>query len=290
MIVYSTISSFRAMRRALASNITVGFVPTMGALHDGHLSLVREARKENDVVVASIYINEKQFGPNEDLDRYPRQLERDTELLKSMGVDHVLAPSNDEMYGPNFATYVEAPKGFEETREGKARPGHFRGVATVITKLFHIVQPTRAYFGQKDAVQCALIRRLVQDLNFPVDITVLDTVREPDGLAMSSRNAYLSTSARRAAPIVYAALCAAKDLYYLTKPSTTSQMLEEAVRQVLQSESQVDDIEYIACDNYETMAPLLTIGDETAVLSVAVKIGSVRLIDNVVLGRFDSST
>jgi pantoate--beta-alanine ligase len=285
MIVYSTISSFRAMRRALASNVTVGFVPTMGALHEGHLSLVRQARKENDVVVASIFINEKQFGPHEDLDRYPRQLENDTELLKSLGVDHVWAPSNDEMYGPNFATYVDAPKGFDETREGKARPGHFRGVATVITKLFHIIQPTRAYFGQKDAAQCVLIRRLVQDLNFPLDVTVLETVRESDGLAMSSRNAYLNTSARRAAPIVYAALCAAKDLYFLTKPSTTSTMLEEAVRQVLQSESQVDEIEYIACDSYDTMTPLINIGEEIAVLSVAVKIGSVRLIDNVILGR-----
>jgi pantoate--beta-alanine ligase len=273
------------MRRALASNVSVGFVPTMGALHEGHLSLVRQARKENDVVVASIFINEKQFGPHEDLDRYPRQLENDTELLKSLGVDHVWAPSNDEMYGPNFATYVEAPKGFDETREGKARPGHFRGVATVITKLFHIIQPTRAYFGQKDAAQCVLIRRLVQDLNFPLDVTVLETVRESDGLAMSSRNAYLNTSARRAAPIVYAALCAAKDLYFLTKPSTTSTMLEEAVRQVLQSESQVDEIEYIACDSYDTMTPLINIGEEIAVLSVAVKIGSVRLIDNVILGR-----
>jgi pantoate--beta-alanine ligase len=285
MIVYSTISSFRAMRRALASNVTVGFVPTMGALHEGHLTLVREARKNNDVVVASIFVNPKQFGANEDLDRYPRQLEHDKELLKSLGVDHVLTPSNDVMYGPNFSTYVHAPEWFEETQEGRARPGHFRGVATVVTKLFNIVQPTRAYFGQKDAAQCVLIRRLVQDLNFPVEVRIMDTVRESDGLALSSRNAYLSTSARRAAPIVYAALCAAKDLYHLTTPATTSQMLENTVRQVLQSESQVDEIEYIACDSYETMMPLTTIGEETAVLSLAVKLGSVRLIDNVVLGR-----
>mmetsp|Transcript_6210 Transcript_6210/g.9072 ORF Transcript_6210/g.9072 Transcript_6210/m.9072 type:complete len:287 (+) Transcript_6210:59-919(+) len=286
MIVYTTISSFRVMRKALASNITVGFVPTMGALHEGHLSLVKEARQNNDVVVASIFVNPTQFGANDDLDKYPRQLTRDTELLKSLGVDHVFAPTNEIMYGPNFATYVNAPEGFEEhTEEGKARPGHFRGVATVVTKLFNIVQPTRAYFGQKDAAQCVMIRRMVQDLNFPLEVVVLDTVREFDGLAMSSRNAYLNDEARRAAPIVYAALCAAKDLYALTSPTTSFRMLEETVKQVLKSEPQVTEIEYIVCDSYDTMKPLTVIREEPAVLSLAVRIGSVRLIDNIILRR-----
>jgi pantoate--beta-alanine ligase len=276
----------RAARQSLSKQLSVGFVPTMGALHAGHVSLLERAKDENDVVVCSIFVNPIQFAPTDDLDRYPRQLLQDEALLQELGVHHLFCPPNPkELYGDNFLTYVD-PVGFDDlTREGQARPGHFRGVATICTKLFNIVQPTRAYFGQKDATQTVLVQRLVADLNMNLDIIVVDTVREPDGLAMSSRNAYLSPLERAAAPIVYQALCVAQQMYAsMTNESCAAQELAQAVLQTLSSEPLVSDIQYVSIDSRETMQPLETVHKlQGAVVSVACKIGSVRLIDNIVL-------
>jgi pantoate--beta-alanine ligase len=281
--LHRTIPSVRAMRRALEPSLSVGFVPTMGALHEGHLSLIREARRSNDVVIASIFVNPTQFGAGEDLDKYPRQLEQDKELLTDLEVDHLFAPDCDSMYGPNHVTYVE-PEGFDDIAEGVSRPGHFKGVATVVTKLFNIVKPTNAYFGQKDAAQCCLIRRIVHDLDMDVNVVIMDTVREPDGLAMSSRNAYLTEAERKVAPIVYQSLCTARDSYHGNggRP-IAAQHLQEVVESILRSEPLVTQVQYVSVDCRETMRPLQNVGKEGAIISLACKIGSVRLIDNMVL-------
>jgi len=292
--VYRTVPEFREARKLLRKVDTdgkilpllpdVGFVPTMGALHRGHLSLLKRARQENDVVVCSIFVNPTQFGPNEDLDRYPRQLERDCELLQEVGIEHVFAPSSVEsMYSKYHVTSVDPGICFEQTEEGKSRPGHFKGVATVVTKLLNIVQPTRAYFGQKDAAQCVLIRRIVNDLNMSLDIVVGDTVREDDGLAMSSRNAYLSTSERSAAPIIYQSLLKARELFQ-SKECVSSCDLIDVVEQTLKTQPLVREIQYVSVDSRETMQTLTKVHhQEGAIVSLACKIGSVRLIDNIVL-------
>lgn len=270
-------------------------------MHTGHLSLVRESSRNNDVSIASIFVNPTQFGPNEDYSRYPRQLGRDVELLQELGVHHILAPATSAtLYTPEHATTVSV-KGFDQTAEGKARPGHFSGVATVVTKLFNIVRPTTAYFGQKDAAQCVLIRRIVDDLNMDVNIVVHDTVREADGLALSSRNAYLTTTERTAAPVLYRALQAAQVLFTEfssaattakednSQPSNESDMIPAAelvavVRDVLRSEPLVSEIQYISVDNPTTMQPLQKVWRaKGAILSIACKVGSVRLIDNILL-------
>ncbi|KAL3925449.1 MAG: hypothetical protein SGARI_005842 [Bacillariaceae sp.] len=280
--LYSTISSFRAFRKTLQPCVKIGFVPTMGALHEGHLSLVKEARRQNDIVIASVFVNPTQFGKGEDFDKYPRQLEKDLELLGEHHVDQVFAPSMNDMYGDNHAAYVEC-KGFEDIPEGVSRPGHFKGVATIVTKLFNIVQPTNAYFGQKDAAQCVLIRRVVKDLNMDLSVVVMDTIREEDGLAKSSRNAYLSTEQRQAAPVVYRSLLAAKEHYQSNTMASSSDLIA-TTQNILQSEPLVKEIQYISVDSKDTMKPIPQPGKEDgAVISVAVKIGGVRLIDNIVL-------
>jgi len=249
----------------------------------GHLSLVKEARNHNEIVVASIYVNPTQFGPNEDLAKYPRQLERDTNLLNSMGVDYLFCPL--EMYNDHHCCFVE-PEGFDDLREGRARPGHFRGVATIVTKLFNIVQPTTAYFGQKDAAQCVLIRRLVKDLNMDLDIQVMNTVREEDGLAMSSRNAYLNKEERKAAVILYKSLCAGREVYesaFASQMPIDAEIIRETVECILKEEPLVSQIEYVAVDSKETMQPLKEVGVDGAIVSIACKVGSVRLIDNFIL-------
>lgn len=294
LTVHRNIAGFRSMRKSSPSTLSVGFVPTMGALHDGHLSLVEEARIRNDIVVASIFVNPTQFGINEDLDKYPKQEQRDIELLTDLGVDHLFAPTDASiMYSKNHTTFVDPGETFEKIPEGVSRPGHFKGVATIVTKLFNIVQPTRAYFGQKDAAQCCLIRRIVSDLNMDIDVVIMDTIREDDGLAMSSRNAYLTKEERLVAPIVYKSLCAARDLFESRKKSNTndngvsSGELILQVNNILKSESLVSEIQYITVDNKETMEPM--IGDnevlfsEGAIVSLACKVGSVRLIDNIVI-------
>ena len=249
----------------------------------GHLSLVEEAREHNDIVVASIYVNPTQFGPNEDLDKYPRQLESDTKLLEQMGVDHIFCPA--DMYNDHHRCFID-PVGFDDLREGAARPGHFRGVATIVTKLLNIVQPTRAYFGQKDAAQCALIKRLVHDLDMDVDVKIMRTIRESDGLAMSSRNAYLNEEQRKAAAVLFKSLTAAQEIFeaaFAGNLPMDANIISETVVGVLEREPLVEEIEYVAVDSKETMEPLKEIGHEGAIVSIAVKIGNVRLIDNFIL-------
>lgn len=249
----------------------------------GHLSLVREARSTNDFVVASIYVNPSQFAPNEDLKQYPRSLIEDKEALEKLGVDLLFCPS--EMYSQVHRCYIE-PLGFDELREGKARPGHFRGVATIVNKLLNIVQPTRAYFGQKDAAQCILIKRLVADMDLDVEIQIMETIREKDGLAMSSRNAYLDQKERDAAVVIFQSLTAAKEIFessFAGNLPMDANIILETVSRVLQSEPLVKDIEYIAVDCKETMGSLQQIGPGGAIVSLAVKVGNVRLIDNIVL-------
>jgi pantoate--beta-alanine ligase len=284
-VLYSTISSFLNFRRAIKQqqpHLSIGFVPTMGALHEGHLSLVHAARQQNDIVIASVFVNPTQFGKGEDFDKYPRQLEQDSKLLGDYGVDHLLAPSIEDMYGQHHATYVDCT-GFEDIPEGIARPGHFRGVATIVTKLFNIVQPSHAYFGQKDAAQCVLIQRMVEDLNMDINVVVMNTIRESDGLAKSSRNAYLTPAERQAATVVYRSLMAAKEVFDKS-PSVSSAELVATTRRLLQTEPLVSDIQYISIDSKANMKPILQpTKEDGAVISLACKVGSVRLIDNILL-------
>jgi len=250
----------------------------MGYLHEGHLSLVRRARQECESVVVSIFVNPAQFGPGEDLARYPRDLERDLHLLEPLGVDLLWAPTEEVMYPPGFQTWVEV-EGLTRPLEGAARPGHFRGVTTVVAKLFNAVQPQVAYFGQKDAQQATVIRRMTQDLNFPIEIVVCPTVREADGLAMSSRNVYLDPQQRRAATVLYRALSAARAAY--DGGERQAERLRQVMRQVLASEP-LAQVQYVSCADYETLEELEQVRGR-ALLSLAVFIGKTRLIDNFVL-------
>jgi pantoate--beta-alanine ligase len=276
MRVVHTIAEARAVRRALPG--TWGFVPTMGYLHEGHLSLVRRARAENDRVAVSIFVNPTQFGPHEDYARYPRDLERDLRLLEPLGVDLVFVPSVEEMYPPGFQTWVIVEE-VSRPLEGASRPGHFRGVATVVAKLFNILQPDRAYFGQKDAQQTVVIRRMVQDLNIPVEIVICPTVREPDGLAMSSRNTYLNPEERRAATVLFRALQAAKARYEAGERD--AERLREAMREAIRAEP-LARIDYVSVAHPETLQELERV-EGPALLSLAVYIGTTRLIDNLML-------
>src|SRR5215471_17496322 len=210
MRVITTIQQMVAERSNRVSSRTVGFVPTMGYLHEGHLSLVRQAREENDILTASIFVNPTQFGPHEDLANYPRDLPHDLSVLENLGVDIVFVPTPDEIYPTDFVTYVDPTGPLVSEAEGAIRPGHFRGVATVVLKLFQIMQPHQAYFGQKDAQQAAIISHMVTDFNLPVKLRILSTIRETDGLAMSSRNAYLDAEERAAAIVLYRALQAGR--------------------------------------------------------------------------------
>ncbi|MDE2859909.1 MAG: pantoate--beta-alanine ligase [Chloroflexota bacterium] len=262
----------------------LGLVPTMGALHEGHLSLVRRARSENASVVVTIFVNPTQFGPSEDLAAYPRDPDRDLALLEAEGADVVFMPPPKEVYPAGYDTWVSVER-TSEPLEGASRPGHFLGVATVVCKLFNMVRPDRAYFGQKDAQQLQVIRRLNSDLNFDVKINAMPTVREPDGLAMSSRNAYLSPDQRRAAPVVYAALQAAQELY--ADGARQASAVREAMQRVLASEPLAQP-EYVSIADPGTLAELELI-DGPALASLAVRIGTTRLIDNVVLGTDERS-
>ncbi len=258
----------------------LGLVPTMGALHEGHLSLVRRARSENLTAAATIFVNPTQFGPGEDLAAYPRDLPRDLELLAGEGVDLVFTPTPESLYPAGFATWVDVGE-IGEKLEGAVRPGHFRGVATVVCKLLSIVRPDRAYFGQKDGQQAAVIKQLTRDLDLGPEIIVCPTVREPDGLAMSSRNAYLTPDQRQAAPVVYRALSALESAWKSGIISVPE--LQERVLELLRSEPSVEGVDYVAVVDTGSFIEL-----ETAILGAmaltAVRIGGVRLIDNVVLG------
>lgn len=279
MQVYTTIAEVRQVQQAHRG--TLGFVPTMGFLHEGHLTLVRAAKSENERVAVSIFVNPTQFGPQEDFARYPRALERDLNLLRESGVDWVFAPSVEHMYPDGFQTYVTVER-ISEGLEGARRPGHFRGVATVVAKLFNIVQPDRAYFGQKDAQQVAVIRRMVHDLALPLMVIAVPTVREPDGLAMSSRNTYLSPEQRAAAPVLYRALSAARARYEGGERSP--EKLREAMRTVLTAEP-LAVMDYVSAADNESLVELDAPSTRPILLSMAVFVGKTRLIDNLVCGQ-----
>lgn len=268
-----TLPELRAARAALPE--PVGLVPTMGYLHEGHLSLVRAAKAECASVVVSIFVNPTQFGPHEDLAAYPRDLPRDLRLLEAEGVDLVWAPTPEVMYPPGYQTWVTVEE-VTKPLEGAMRPGHFRGVTTVVSKLFNAVQPQKAYFGQKDAQQAIVIRRMVQDLNFPIDIVVCPIVRESDGLAMSSRNVYLNAEERRAASVLYRALSAARQAFQAGERE--AQRLRDIMSQVVQQEP-LARLQYASCAHPETLEELNG-PVEQALLSMAVFIGKTRLIDN----------
>ena len=272
----ATIGALRAVL-ALAER-PIGLVPTMGALHEGHLSLVRAARDDCATVVASIFVNPSQFAPGEDFERYPRNLEDDLAELEREGVDYVFTPSVEEVYPPGFATTVSVA-GPALPLEGETRPGHFDGVATVVAKLLLQSLPDRAYFGRKDVQQVAVVRRLVRDLDIPTEVVMLPTVREADGLALSSRNAYLTPEERAAAPVLFRALSAARDRFRAGQQRPAD--LETGCRRMIEAEPLIAAIDYVAVVNADTMAPWD--GDGPCLLAAAIRIGSVRLIDNVVL-------
>ena len=257
----------------------VGLVPTMGYLHEGHLSLIRRARDECEHVVVSIFINPTQFGPSEDLSKYPRDLDRDLKLIEPLGTDLVWVPTAESMYPQGYQTWVEVEE-MTNPLEGAMRPGHFKGVTTVVAKLFNAVQPHNAYFGQKDAQQVAVIRQMTRDLNFPIEIVVCPIVREPDGLAMSSRNVYLDSAQRNAATVLFRSLNAAKEVY--DKGERDAGMLRQITTEVLASEP-LAQVQYVSCADYDTLEELDVVKGR-ALLSMAVFLGKTRLIDNLVLG------
>ncbi|RKY42443.1 MAG: pantoate--beta-alanine ligase [Candidatus Makaraimicrobium thalassicum] len=266
-------------RNARQGGRTTGFVPTMGYLHEGHLSLVRAARKECDVVVMSIFVNPDQFGPGEDFDKYPRDMQRDRRLAEEEGVDAVFAPSAGEMYPDGYATYVEVTGGITEKLCGGSRPGHFRGVTTVVAKLFNAVLPDKSYFGQKDAAQAVVIKRMVRDLNMPVDIRVMPIVREVDGLAMSSRNTYLSEDARPQALGLFRSLKLAEKM--IASGELSAGRIKEEMRKLLEAGKDVR-IDYIEIADAESLESLENVTDN-ALIAVAAFVGTTRLIDNVII-------
>jgi pantoate--beta-alanine ligase len=278
MRVTESLEELRDSRRSLPGSF--GLVPTMGALHEGHASLVRRAREECDAVGVSIFVNPAQFGPGEDLAAYPRPIGRDLELLEGLGADLVWTPAAASLYGPGYQTWVTVE---EITRplEGGCRPGHFRGVATVVAKLLNAFTPDRAYFVEKDAQQVAVIRRMVRDLDFAIEVVVCPTVREPDGLALSSRNAYLGAAERRAAAVLYRALAAARARY--DAGERAGEALRAAMREELRSEPLARE-EYVSVADPETLLELDRV-EGGGLLSLAVRIGRTRLIDNLTLER-----
>jgi pantoate--beta-alanine ligase len=279
MQIYKTIQETREASRAVRqSRKRLGFVPTMGALHDGHLSLIRAAKTQSDVVAASIFVNPLQFGPNEDLSKYPRTFERDCELLEKEGVAFLFAPSIEEMYPEKSVTYVDV-EGLSDKLCGRSRPGHFRGVSTVVAKLFNIVEPDIAFFGQKDAAQLAIIRRMVRDLNMPVEIVAGPIVREPDGLAMSSRNAYLDEQQRKSALVFYRSLQHVNAIFEQGERNSTK--LIAAGRKILSDEPALK-LDYIEVVDPDTLDPIDEIRGKVLV-AVAGFLGTTRLIDNILL-------
>jgi pantoate--beta-alanine ligase len=280
MRVVETIADLRALRQTWNDIGAIGFIPTMGYLHAGHLSLAHRAHDENAAVVASIFVNPTQFGPNEDLTRYPRDLPRDFALLEAAGVDVVFTPTADQMYPPGFATYVEPGGLLAERLEAASRPRHFRGVATIVAKLLQLVQPQRVYFGQKDAQQVAVIRRMMSDLNMPIELRALSTIREADGLAMSSRNSYLGPEDRQIATVLFRALQAGKAAFELRPPRGVSDIQRAMVETVSAEPGAM--LDYVDVCNPDTFAPLETV-HAPALLAIAARVGSTRLIDNFLL-------
>jgi pantoate--beta-alanine ligase len=269
-------------------NKVIGFVPTMGALHEGHLSLVKTARRKADVVIVSIFVNPLQFGPKEDFKRYPRDFKRDEKLCRDAGVDYIFYPHVKELYPENYSTFVTEEK-TSMGLEGEIRPGHFRGVMTVVLKLFNIVQPNFSVFGQKDAQQAAVIKKMVKDLNINTKIISAPTIREKDGLAMSSRNVYLNDLQRRNAPYLYKALQYAKRKIESGNYNRDIDFLSKQMYKLIKSRPTVTKIDYISfndCETLEEIKTLKQINKKTGILvSLAVKFGKVRLIDNIVIKR-----
>ncbi len=278
MQILTTIAEARAACRGAAGSL--GLVPTMGALHDGHLALVKQARAANDRVCVSIFVNPTQFTPDEDLSTYPRNTEHDLDLLTSEGVDFVFMPAAEEIYPEGFATAVHLGP-MTERLEGEARPGHFLGVATVVLKLFNITQPACAYFGRKDAQQLVLIGKMVRDLDLDIEIVAVETVREPDGLAMSSRNAYLSATERAAAPVLWNALTLVREMW--NRGARDADAFRTRVRELIESE-ELARLDYVSVADPATLQEIERIQGPTLV-SLAVRIGRSRLIDNVTLGE-----
>jgi len=273
-----TVVSFSDLRPTRFSFTgTVGLVPTMGYLHEGHVSLIRRAREECDHVVVSIFVNPTQFGPREDLAKYPRDLERDSRLIEPY-TDLLWTPTAEIMYPPGYQTWVEVDA-ITHPLEGAMRPGHFKGVTTVVAKLFNAVQPHKAYFGQKDAQQAAVIRQMVRDLNLPIEIVVCPIVREPDGLAMSSRNVYLDPEQRKAATVLARSLSEAKEAY--ENGERNANQLRQVMKDILATEPLAEP-QYVSCADYDTLEELTTV-EGKALLSMAVYFGKTRLIDNFVL-------
>ncbi len=273
-------ASLRAWRAALPGGQRLGFVPTMGALHDGHMSLMAQSRAEADVTIASIFVNPLQFGPNEDLSRYPRPIEADIAKLEAAGVDALFLPSVEDMYPAGASTLVEETL-VSGPLCGAERPGHFRGVTTVVLKLFNLVQPHVAIFGQKDAQQCAVIERMVRDLDVPVDIRRGAIVREADGLALSSRNVYLSPDDRAAAPLIHQSLKAVAAAY---EGGETDTARLSAIGMAILAQSERISPQYWEVRDPESLGAITTVGARGALLAVAAKLGTTRLIDNLVIG------
>ncbi|HEY5729635.1 MAG TPA: pantoate--beta-alanine ligase [Anaerolineales bacterium] len=272
----STPDELRSARLSLDGR--VGFVPTMGFLHEGHLSLIRRAREECEHVLVSIFVNPTQFGANEDLSKYPRDIDRDLKLIEPL-TDLVWMPTAEVMYPQGYQTWVEV-EAITSPLEGAMRPGHFRGVTTIVAKLFNAIQPHRAYFGQKDAQQAAVIRQMVRDLNFPIEIVVCPIVREADGLAMSSRNVYLHPDQRKAATVLFRSLSAAKELF--EGGERNAENIRGKMKEVLAGEP-LAEVQYVSCADYDTLEELDDIKGKV-LLSMAIFIGKTRLIDNFVLG------
>ena len=279
MKIYKTVEEMRLECRAAKRNgKRLGFVPTMGALHAGHLSLVRAARSACDIVAASIFVNPTQFGPNEDLAKYPRSFDRDCQLLETEGVEFVFAPAVEEMYPGGAATWV-AVDGLSERLDGRSRPGHFRGVATVVAKLFHVAEPDAAFFGQKDAAQVAIIRRMVRDLNLAVEIVACPIVREADGLAMSSRNVYLGKEDREAARVLYRSLMTVRKMWEKGVREVAA-LVNVGLQEITEERSvRLDYFEIVDANDLERVG----FAREGNLVAVAAWIGSTRLIDNVTL-------
>jgi pantoate--beta-alanine ligase len=278
MKVLNTIKETREVCRTGKSRGRLGLVPTMGALHDGHLSLARAAKEKCDVVAVSLFVNPTQFGPSEDLSKYPRTFEQDRELLEKEGVDFLFAPTVAEMYPPGATTFVTV-EGLSDRLDGKSRPGHFRGVTTVVSKLFHIIEPDLAFFGQKDAAQCAVIRRMVRDLDMPVEIVVCPIVRESDGLALSSRNVYLDAAQRKSALVLSRSLRKVQAEFEQGRKDAAS--LIATGKNTLNQEPAVR-LDYFEIVNPDTLEPTAEI-EKPALAAVAAFVGNTRLIDNVVL-------
>lgn len=278
MQVINTVAEMVAARNALPRPL--GLVPTMGFLHEGHMTLARWAKRDCRSVVASIFVNPTQFGPGEDFAAYPRDVERDLAMLRKEGVDIVFSPRVEEVYPQGFSTYVNVEK-ITDVLEGARRPGHFRGVATVVAKLFTVVRPDKSYFGQKDGQQVAVIKRMTVDLALGTEVVVVPTVREPDGLAMSSRNVYLTPAERTAAPVLYRALCLARDMHRDGVHDAKS--LRAEMERMINAEP-LGKLDYVSLADAETLQEVTTV-ERPVMISLACRFGRARLIDNVVIGQ-----